>query len=149
VVELMPISKDSPIDFAGIAAEMRGTVARWYNGAVEIVDPNVEDLVWDVETNTYTGSPEVVVFSGSARIQPVRNVTVPDVDISQAAIQGIRVQVPYDSDLSLIRKGLRVRVTSPGEDAVLGGLQFVVRSAINSSYGWNRTIECDVDVKNG
>jgi len=47
----------------------------------------------------------------------------------------------------LIRKGLQVKVTDGGEDHVLESLQFVVSSAVNSSYGWNRTIECDVDVK--
>jgi len=67
--------------------------------------------------------------------------------VAQGAIQGVRVQVPYDPSLPLIRKGLQVKVTDGGQDAVLESIQFVVRSAINSSYGWNRTIECDVDVK--
>jgi len=71
----------------------------------------------------------------------------PHLAVTQGAIQSIRVQVPYDANLPLIRKGLQVRVTNGGEDAVLTTLQFVVRSAINSSYGWNRTIECDVDVR--
>jgi len=149
VVELMPISKDSPIDFAAIATEMRDAATRWYNGAVEIVDPNLEDVVWDAETNTYTGDTDVVLFSGKARIQPLRTASTPSLGVMQGAIEAIRVQIPYDSDLSLIRKGLQVVVTDPGETVALSGLRFVVRSAVNSSYGWNTTIECDVDVKNG
>lgn len=143
----MPISKDSPIDFAAIATEMRDTATRWYNGAVEIVDPNLEDVVWDAETNTYTGDTDVVLWSGKARIQPLRTASTPDLGVTQGAVEAIRVQIPYDADLALIRKGLQVRVTDPGETAVLAQLQFVVRSAVNSSYGWNTTIECDVDVK--
>lgn len=135
------------IDFAAIAQEMRQTVARWYNATVEIIDPNTGDQTWDVVTNTFSGNPAVTVYTGSARVQPIRTAATPDMEITQGAIQGIRVQVPYDETVGLIRKGFQVKVTNGGEDAVLQDLQFVVRSAINSSYGWNRTIECDVDVK--
>jgi hypothetical protein len=72
---------------------------------------------------------------------------MPDLGITQGAIESIRVQVPYDATIGLVRKGLQVQVVSGGEDATLQDLQFVVRSGINSSYGWNRTIECDADVK--
>lgn len=143
----MPVSSSSPIDFAAIAEQMRATVARWYNATVEIVDPDLLEQTWDVETNEYTNNPEVIIWSGSARVQPIKDARTPDLMVTQGAIQAIRVQVPYDANLPLIRKGLQVRVTDGGEDAVLSTLQFVVRSAINSSYGWNRTIECDVDVR--
>lgn len=143
----MPVSSEYPIDFAKIAAEMRATVATWYNAEIRIVDPNTRDQAWNMETNTFTNAPGTVLYTGSARIQPISAVKTPDLGVTQGAIQGIRVQVPYDASLPLIRKGLQVEVTNPGEDAVLASLRFTVRSSINSSYGWNRTIECDVDVK--
>ena len=143
----MAILPNSPIDFAAIALEMRSTVARWYNATVEIIDPNLEDQTWDPITNTYSGDSDVVLWSGSARVQPIGADRMPDLTVMQGGIRGIRVQVPYDASLPLIRKGLQVKVTDGGEDHVLESLQFVVNSAVNSSYGWNRTIECDVDVK--
>ena len=143
----MAILPNSPIDFAAIALEMRGTVARWYNADIKIIDPNTGDEVWDPETNTYTGNAAVEIYSGKARIQPIRNARTPDLGITQGAIESIRVQVPYDANIGLVRKGLQVQVVTGGQDATLADLQFVVRSGINSSYGWNRTIECDVDVK--
>ena len=143
----MAISKSSYIDFAKIATEMRDIVVRWYNAEIKIIDPNIGDEVWDVETNSYTGTAAVEIYSGKARIQPIRNTATPDLGITQGAIQGIRVQVPYDATIGLVRKGLQVQVTDGGEDATLEDLQFVVRSGVNSSYGWNRTIECDADVK--
>lgn len=143
----MPISQDSPIDFAKIAIAMRETVARWYNAEVRIYDPNLRDIQWDPVTNEISNNPEVLIWQGKARIQPVRAPLSPSIGIAEGSIQGIRVQVPYDADLELIRKGLQVRVINGGEDKVLEELEFVVMSAINSSYGWNRTIECDVDVK--
>ncbi len=143
----MAISKSSVIDFAKIATEMRDIVARWYNAEIKIVDPNVGDEVWDPATNAYTGNAAVEIYSGVARIQPIRNASMPDLGVTQGAIESIRVQVPYDASIGLVRKGLQVQVVSGGQDATLEDLQFVVRSGINSSYGWNRTIECDVDVK--
>ena len=143
----MAISKNTSIDFAKIATEMRGIVSRWYNAEIKIIDPNVGDEVWDPATNSYTGNAAVEIYSGAARIQPIRNASMPDLGVTQGAIESIRVQVPYDASIGLVRKGLQVEVVSGGQDATLEDLQFVVRSGINSSYGWNRTIECDVDVK--
>ncbi len=140
----MPIPADSPIDFARIATEMRDAATRWYNATVEVVDPNVGDVEWDAATNVYSNDPEVVVWSGKARVQPVAVASTPNIGISEGSIQRVRVQVTYDDTIGLIRKGMRVRVTDGAQNANLVGLELVVRDAINSSYGWNTTIECDV-----
>ena len=66
----MAISKSSKIDFAAISSEMAGIVSRWFNGTIQIVDPNLAiNLVWDEWTNTSTGT-ETVLWTGEARIQP-------------------------------------------------------------------------------
>jgi hypothetical protein len=143
----MAISKNSYIDFAKIALEMRSIVARWYNADIKIIDPNTRDQTWNMTTNTFTNTPATVLYTGRARIQPIKDARTPDLGVTQGAIHSIRVQVPYDASVPLIRKGLQVEVVDPGEDIVLGTLRFTVRSAVNSSYGWNRTIECDADVK--
>ena len=143
----MAILPDSPIDFAAIALEMRSTVARWYNAEIEIIDPNLREQTWNMATNSYGASTESVVYSGKARVQPISSSQDPDITIGQAGIRAVRIQVPYDAALPLVRKGFQVRVTDGGEDAVLETIKFVVKSGINSSYGWNRTIECEADVK--
>jgi len=143
----MPVSSSSPIDFASIATEMRAAVARWYNAQIEIIDTNIREQEWDEFTNDYISNSETVIWSGSARVQPIKTERLPDMDIMQGAVRGVRIQVPYDVNLSLIREGMQVRITDGGEDVVLENLILTVRSAINSSYGWNRTIECDADVK--
>jgi len=140
----MPIPADSPIDFARIAMEMRDAATRWYNATVDIVDPNAREVEWDPETNAYSNDPEVTIWSGRARVQPIAVASTPDIGISEGAIQRVRVQVTYDDTIGLIRKGMRVRVTDGAQNVNLEGLELVVRDAINSSYGWNTTIECDV-----
>lgn len=143
----MPVSSEYLIDFAKIAIEMRATVATWYNAEIEVIDPNIREQTWDEFTNTYGNDTAAVVYSGSARIQPISSARMPDLDIMQGGVRSVRIQVPYDANLSLIKKGMQVRIVTGGEDAVLDDLILTVRSAINSSYGWNRTIECDADVK--
>jgi len=146
----MAISRSSKINFSAISEEMATIAQRWFNATVEIVDPDVEGQTWNPATNTYTGSSETVLWSGEARVQPIGVGQNPGTDyaFSSAGIRGVRVQVKLDPSRSFIRKGLRVRVIDGGVDADLEKLDFVVSNALNSSYAWLRTIECDVDTKN-
>ena len=141
----MAISGD--INFEGIAEAMRETVAFWYNATVEVVDPSTENLVWNISTNSYTGDADVTVWTGTARIQPVSMPTMVSNDIRETSVVSVRIQIPYDNSLGLIRKGMSVRVTDGGENHYLEDLEFTIKSALNSSYGWNTTIECEVDAK--
>jgi len=139
------------IDFQAIAREMRETVAHWYNAEIEIIDPQTRQssAEWDPVTNEYGSSTDSVLWSGNARIQPIgmTGARLTNMTVMQGAIKNIRVQVPYDADLPLIRKGLEVRVVSGGEDAVWQNMRIIVNAAVNSSYGWNRTIECELDTR--
>ena len=143
----MAISASSPIDFEKIAQEMRSTVERWYNATVQVVDPNTGNLVWNISTNSYTGDAATVIWSGTARIQQISLPQIKSNDVRETSIMSIRIQIPYDNSRELIRKGFSVRVTDGGENHNLADLEFTVKSAINSSYGWNTTIECEVDAK--
>lgn len=135
------------LDFAAISAQMASTMLSWMNATVQIVDPNTADAEWDPFTNTETGGAPTVLWQGPARIQHLSNEALPEVGYSQISVRGIRLQVPMDPELVFVRKGLQVIVIDGGSDIELEQLQFVVTSAINSSYAWVRTIECEVDVK--
>jgi hypothetical protein len=73
--------------------------------------------------------------------------TIVSNDIRETSVVSVRIQIPYDNSLDLIRKGMSVRVTDGGENHYLEDLEFTIKSALNSSYGWNTTIECEVDAK--
>lgn len=143
----MAISKSTPIDFAKIATEMRDIVSRWYNATVQVVDPNTGDLNWNINTNSFTGDSATVIWSGSARIQQISLPQITSNQVMETSIVSIRIQIPYDNTREFIRKGMAVRVTDGGENHDLADLEFTIKSAINSSYGWNTTIECEVDAK--
>jgi hypothetical protein len=135
------------VDFAAVSAQMASTMLSWMNATIQIVDPNLEDSEWNPYTNEYTNSPATVLWQGPARIQHLTSEVNTYVAGSEIGIRGIRVQIPMDPELGFVRKGLQVIVTDGGSDVELEQLQFVVTSAINSSYAWVRTIECEVDVK--
>jgi len=146
-VELVPVSSSAPIDFSAISAEMGTTAERWMNGAIQIVDPNLENLVFDPWTNDSTGT-ETLLWSGSARIQQVASETRdPDGGKSVLANRRVRFQVPLDEARPFVRAGLVIRVTDGGLFPDLEKMDFTISSAINSSYAWLLTIECEADVK--
>lgn len=143
----MAISRSSKINFAGISAEMAPIAARWFNGSIQIIDPNLDDLTYDPWTNTSTGS-ETVLWSGEARIQPVAYSTFdPEVGKSLSASRRVRFQVPLDETRAFVRAGLKIKVTDGGQFADLQDLQFIVSSSIASSYAWLLSIEAEADVK--
>jgi hypothetical protein len=135
------------INFSAIGSTMSNTALPWMNGAIQIVDPNALQGTWDPYTNAETGNSPTVIWSGPARIQHLKNDSLREVGFSSTSIRGIRVQIPLDESAGFIRKGLQVIVTDGGNDYELEDLQFVITSAINSSYAWLRTIEAEVDVK--
>ena len=142
----MAISKNSKIDFSAIGSEMSGIVSRWFNGTIEIVDPNLDSLTFDPWTNETTGT-ETVLWAGDARIQPISESRDPEGGRSILSSRRVRFQVPIDETRSFVRSGLMVRVTDGGQFPDLVELQFNVLSAVNSSYAWLLTIECEADVK--
>ena len=142
----MAISKNSKIDFAAISTEMQGIVSRWFNGTIQIVDPNLDSLTFDPWTNATTGT-ETVLWTGDARIQPVNEARDPDAGKSMLSSRRVRFQVPLDETRDFVHAGLVVRVTDGGQFPDLEKLQFNISSAVNSSYAWLLTIECEADVK--
>jgi len=142
----MPISSEEPIDFGAIADAMSETVARWFNGTIQIVDPNLDSLTFDPWTNATTGT-ETLLWSGDARIQPINEARDPDAGKSMLSSRRVRFQVPLDETRDFVHAGLLVRVTDGGQFTDLVNLQFNILSAVNSSYAWLLTIECDADVK--
>ncbi len=143
----MAISRSSKIDFAAISAQMGPTAEAWFNGSIQIIDPNLDDLTYDPWTNTGS-TTETVLWSGEARIQPVAyNTMNPEVGKSFSASRRVRFQVPLDDTRPFVRAGLEVRVTDGGQFKDLEGLQFVISSAVASSYAWLLSLECEADVK--
>ena len=138
---------NAELNFSAMSAEMSKTSLPWMNGSIQIIDPDLSEQSWNEWTNQYAGTSATVLWSGPARIQHLKNERGPMIGYTDSSIRGIRFQIPIDGYAGFIRKGLQVIVTDGGNDTELEKLQFVVTSAVNSSYAWLRTIEAEVDAK--
>lgn len=143
----MGVYANANVNFSAISNEMAETTSFWMNGYIQIIDSNTDEQTWNPVTNEYTGGSSTVLWSGPARIQHLKNESMPDIGFSQTSIRGVRFQVPNDESLPFVRKGLQIIVIDGGSDKYLEDLSYVVTSAINSSYAWLRTIEAEVDMK--
>ena len=60
------------INIPAMAESMRPLVEQWMSGLVQIIDPNLADGEYDPFANDTEGGDPSVIWSGSARIQPLR-----------------------------------------------------------------------------
>lgn len=136
-------------DFRAISGAMSEVTSLWMNGEIQILDPNLEGMTWNEWTNEMTGSP-IVLWTGRARIQPIRSADYrqPEVGFASASIRRVRFQVPLDDTRDYVRPGFQVKVTDGAMFPDLTELNYVIRTAFNSSYAWLTTVECEVDAKN-
>jgi hypothetical protein len=127
---------------------MSDATSLWMNAMIEIYDPNLRDMEWDEWTNQMSSEP-ILIWSGTARVQPIRNsdIKTPDVGMASSAIRKVRIQVPLDTARDYVRPGFEVKVTEGGLFPDLEKLDLVVTNALNSSYAWLATIDCEVNAK--
>lgn len=121
---------------------------RFKNAQVELRDPSRVVTVYDPLTATMVQSGDPVVWSGRARIQPVRLA----VDTRGGASTGnpsaevrVRVQIDRDAITERIERGWIVKVTASEYNAQLLDYQLVVDAAVDSSWRASITVECTVD----
>lgn len=136
------------VDIAAISERMQPVVNAWQNGAIELIDPNINGGTYNVWTNQTTGREHTVLWSGPARIQPMRFPVLVSGQSEQVVYKSVRFQIPLAAEFPdgmIAREGLRIRVTDGGMFPDLERMLFVITSGINSSFAWNRTIETTSD----
>lgn len=137
------------INIPAVAAQMRATEESWMNGLIQIVDPNIGDGTFNPITNVISGGEPVVLWQGKARIQHMRAPQSIAGSFENSEIRNVRFKIPLSADIPddvPIREGLQIYVVDGGEDRILEQYHYVVKSGINSSLAWNRTIETSVDL---
>jgi hypothetical protein len=136
-------------NFSAISKVMSDATSLWMNAMIEIYDPNLRGTDWDEWTNQVVSGEPILVWSGTARVQPIRNADVqtPEVGFATSAIRRVRMQVPLDPERDYVRPGFTVKVTEASIFPDLEKLDLVVSSAINSNYAWLSTIDCEVNAK--
>jgi hypothetical protein len=130
-----------------ISAIMQKPVDRWMNATIQIVNPDITGGAFTRSTNVKARSPEVV-WEGPARIQAVRWPNVATARQAAMALREVIFHLPMDINPDFpeyIPQGYRVRVIDGGMSPQFEHSLFVITTAINSSYDWDRRIECTMD----
>lgn len=126
--------------------------------SIEIYNPSTADSTYNASTNTWSNSP-TALWSGKARIQP-RNASarlgtagsvISAIDPGASQIVevhiGLRENQLTGSNGAIpdLRPGHRMTVTDSPLDQTLCNFEFVVRSVLNGSNPWHRTLLCEVN----
>ena len=135
-------------DFGAISSVMGEATSLWMNAEIEIFDPNLRSKQWDEWTNESITDP-IVIWTGKARVQPIRNADVkfPDVGFATQNVRKVRLQIPLENARAYIRPGFQVKVLDGALFPDLEDLNLVVINALNSTYAWLATIDCEVNAK--
>lgn len=136
-----------PIDMDAISAEMQPVTEEWFNAEIEIIDPDINGGSFNRITNTVTGRDPEVLWTGPARIQAMRWPNVANARYEATALRTVVFHLPLTADIdpTIVREGLRIKVTDGGLSQSFEGGLFVVTSSVNSSYAWDRRIETMMD----
>lgn len=122
-------------------------LAEFQNATIQIVDPSLLTTTYDYDSNEYTVTGDGVVYTGQARVQPLRSTNVGGVSGGNpTSVSGVTVQIPY-GEVVVVKRGWRVQVTDGGRNTALEGFLFTVVSDVNSSHQASHTFEAMVDVE--
>lgn len=116
---------------------------------IRIVDPNLVDSDYDLETAQWTITGDGVRYNGQARVIPVRW-GVQSGGESQAnatTLSAMRVQIPRTAATDIrVNKGFHVFVDESPYNLSLANRMFTVTSDLQGSSSASRTFECMADV---
>jgi len=122
--------------------------------SITIYNEVLSSRTYNATTNTWDTS-ETAVWAGKARIQPNTGSTTPNAVGNATSAHQVTMQLDFKGNtltgsngaMTDIRPGNYIIVTDSPVDEQLKKFIYIVRSVINSSNPWQRTIVCDVDME--
>lgn len=131
-------------------AEVSGD-PEYQNAEIEIRNPAASVVTRDIDAGpsatTSTGDP--VVYTRQARVSNTRSnfVVGGSSSIDPTGVKSMIIQIPYEKDLTRIRRGWQVRFTDGGRNDRLKDYLFVVESDVDSSHVASITFNVSIDVE--
>lgn len=143
------LGRGADVDVIAISQEMRKAVRQWETVYVIILDPGPNGIYLRDKNNT------AFKWDGFARVQPYRREVATATTTNPTTNQSVRFQIDFSQDgvIPDIKTGWQIAVLPesltglPLNDPMMPLYQHVVRSALNSSLAWIRTIETQVNTE--
>ena len=108
---------------------------------------NLQGRSYNATTNTWD-STATSIWSGNARIQPLSNSSERMVTTNDTFVRQVQVHINFAGNtIADIRPGYYMIINTSPLDANLTKFIYVVRSVMNSSNPWQRTLICEVDME--
>lgn len=141
--------RGSQVDVIAIKAEMAPAVRQWESVYVVLINPGPNSVYLRDNNNA------AFVWHGMARVQPYRREVATATTTNPTTNQSVRFQVDFSADGAIpdIKTDWQVAVLPESltgielADPDLPTYVHVVRSALNSSQAWVRTIETQVNTE--
>lgn len=143
------LGRGATVDVNAISNEMRKSVMQWATVYVIILNPGPNGIYLRDK------SPAAFVWDGFARVQPYRREVATATVTNPTTNQTVRFQIDFSKDGAVpdIKTDWQVAVLPESlsgiatPDPFLHRYQHVVRSAMNSSLAWVRTIETQANTE--
>lgn len=135
------------IPLGAIADIMAPVQEAWFNANIMIEDPNIEAGSYNRKTNAVAGRAPTEIWRGPARIQAMRWPNVATTRQEAVSLRTVVFHFPRStSNLpDLILEGMRVVVLDGGEQPEFEQGMFVITTAVNTSFAWDRRVEAMMD----
>ena len=121
---------------------------------VTIYNEDLAGRTYDALTNSWS-TGETAIWTGQARIQPKASATDRNLTGNNTFVQQVEVQIDFsgntlagsNGEMADIRPGAYLIVSNSPVDPMLSKFIYVVKSVVNSSNPWQRTLVCEVDLE--
>jgi len=121
---------------------------------ITIYNENLGVRAYNATANTWTTSA-TAIWSGKARIQPLTKGTNRSAKTNPTDIREVEFQIDFNKNtvsgatapMADLRPGNYIIVNTSPYDATLKTFSYVIRSVMNSSNPWQRTIIAEVDME--
>lgn len=113
-----------------------------------VTDPrNVGDPVYDEDEDEWTDPTAPTVYTGKARVQPIRSDVFRTRPGDSTNVLAIRFSIPVASIATDIRPGMEVAVTSAPLNPTLLGYVFYVSEGVDSGNPIEKTFHAVTDLE--
>lgn len=147
----MALNSRHPVDPRWIQHNMSPASALHF-AEIEIFNPAASEATYNATTNAWTSAREIV-WTGKARLQPVRSASNRANTLNPTSIREIEVFIAmtgntlegHVGEMPEIRTGYQIFVTDSPFDETLKNFVLNVRSSMNSSNPWEKMLYCESD----
>ncbi len=121
---------------------------------ITIYNENLGSRTYNATTNAWSNS-DTAIWSGKARIQATKTSSNRSSMVNPTNVREVQFQIAFNKNtitgttaaMADLRPGNYIIVDTSPQDPTLETFSYVVKSVINSSSPWQRTIIAEVDME--